>query len=235
MKDNEMNLITVCTDSYDMVYARKIIQRFKQVTDFNVNAYCITDRPDEVKDICTPIKPPFGSGRGWWNKMYFYSNDMPEGFNLYMDIDTVIIENFDEELCNMIDALYSGRSVSCVSDAIMWKNNKYSSSMMMTIRGKMQDVWEKFDNNKDKLFDYEGGDQVWTGQLLDASRVHYVDETYPKLKSNLKFHLGEKIMGQWNFPRWLPSGTKIVDCGGKPKPHELSNLKYIKENWHDVK
>ena len=43
-----------------------------------------------------------------------------------------------------------------------------------------------------------------------------------------------KVLGQWKFPSYLPPKCKIVDCGGRPKPHDLGNLKYIKENWHDV-
>jgi hypothetical protein len=25
----------------------------------------------------------------------------------------------------------------------------------------------------------------------------------------------------------------MMDCGGKPKPHELEMLPYVKKNWHD--
>lgn len=228
----KINLITVCTDAYDMEYARKLIIRFKQLTDFQVEAYCITDRPESIVDIAIPIEPPFGSGKGWWNKMYIYSPHMPTGFNVYMDIDTVLIENFDEELKFAMD---SGKKISCVSDAIMWKGNKFSSSMMVVKSGSMLDVWEKFNKEKDDLFDYDGGDQVWTGRQLDNDDVCYIDESFPKLKMNLKFHLGKKILGQWDFPRWLPVGVKIVDCGGRPKPHDLEYLLYIRSNWHDVK
>jgi len=92
-----------------------------------------------------------------------------------------------------------------------------------------------------RLFDYDGGDQVWTGRLLEEwkpggySEIYYMDEEFNQnLKLNLKFHLGSKVLGNWIFPKYIPSGCKIVDCGGKPKPHELEYLPYIKEAWHDV-
>jgi hypothetical protein len=120
-------------------------------------------------------------------------------------------------------------------------NNKYSSSMMVLKSGKMQEIWELFSLDSWRLFDYNGGDQVWTGRLLEEwkaggfSDVFYIDEQVnPDLKRNLKFHLGEKIMGQWKFPKYISPKVKIVDCGGRPKPHLLEYLPYIKGAWHDV-
>ena len=73
-------LITVCTDNYDMTYARKLITRFKELSMLKVNAYCITDRPDEISDIATTIEPPFGKGKGWWNKMKAYDSFYKEEY-----------------------------------------------------------------------------------------------------------------------------------------------------------
>jgi len=238
-------LLTVCTDNYPMEYARKLILRYKQLSNFDISAYCVTDRPDEIKDIATPIEPPFGEGKGWWNKLVAYnqhymkswwSHQSDERFIVYLDIDTVLIKNFDEEVSVAIDKLKNGYDVACVSDAIGWKNNKYSSSMMVldSHSKSMHEIFDEFD--KTKPFDYDGGDQVYTGHLISkmGKKVYYLDDDFKMLKLNLKFHLGQKIMGQWKFPSYLPSQCKIVDCGGRPKPHELEGLKYIKENWHDV-
>lgn len=229
-------LLTVCTDNYPMEYARKLILRFKRLSNHEVVPYCVTDRPKEISDVATTIDPPFGSGRGWWNKLVAYRNDIPEDIIVYLDIDTVLIKNFDEEISVAIEKLKEGYDVACVSDAIGWKNNKYSSSMMVldNNRKSMDDIFEQF--NRTKPFNYDGGDQVYTGHLIAkmGKKVYYMDESYKMLKLNLKFHLGEKIMGQWKFPSYLPPQCKIVDCGGRPKPHELESLKYIKENWHDV-
>jgi hypothetical protein len=239
---SNLNLITVCTDAYPMEYARKLITRFKKLTEYDVTAWCITDRPDEISDIANVIEPPFGAGKGWWNKIKAYDS-FYEGHAVYMDIDTVLIQNFDEELEDAITQLdiQPNVKVACVSDAIMWKNNKYSSSMMVLKSGKMQDVHDLFLLESWRLFDYDGGDQVWTGNLLKEweaggyADVYYMDEANPKLKMNLKFHLGKKIFGQWKFPDRIPPQCKIVDCGGQPKPHQLEMLPYIKKAWHDVK
>lgn len=228
-------LLTVCTDAYPMIYARKLITRFKELTNYDVTAYCVTDRPEEIDDIATPIEPPFGAGRGWWNKLVAYNNNISEKYIVYLDIDTVLVKNFDHEIDSAIAHFeHGGYDVACVSDAIGWKNNKYSSSMMVLKHGSMEEVFYDFDKNR--LFDYDGGDQVYTGHLIQrlGKKVYYIDEQYPNLKLNLKFHLGQKILGQWKFPSYLPFECKIVDCGGRPKPHDLEYLSYIKENWHNV-
>jgi hypothetical protein len=89
--------------------------------------------------------------------------------------------------------------------------------------------------NEKKLIKFDGGDQVWTGKFLRDNDICYLNEELgDKWKKNLKFDLGKKVMGQWKFPEYIPNNIKIVDCGGRPKPHELENLRYIKENWHDI-
>lgn len=228
----KINLITVCTDNYDTEYARKIITRFKQVSAFDVEAYCITDRPDEVKDFAKVIKTPFLSS-GWWNKMFIYSNYMPEGWNLYMDLDIVICKNFDKEIEWAIE---QDKDICCVSDAISWLNNRYSSSLVLLRSGSNTHIYDEWLKNKDSLINYRGGDQVWTGRLLEklGRPATYIDDTFKDLKLNLKFHLGMNVQGGIAFPRQIKESIKMVDCGGRPKPHEISNLSYIKENWHDI-
>ena len=228
----KINLITVCTDAYPMEYARKTITRFGQLTELDYTAYCITDRPKEISDIAVPLTPQIKTV-GWWNKMLAYSPDMPKGFNVYLDIDIVLVKNFDEEIRYAHD---QGKKISCVSDAIMWKNNKFSSSMMMFETGAMKDIYDYFKPVHKMLeHDYDGGDQVWTGHLLDPTNILYLDERFPNLKKNLKFHLGQKVFGEWKFPVRIPSDIKTVDCGGRPKPDKLAGLSYINRNWHEIK
>ena len=230
----KLNLITVCVDTYPMEYARKLITRFKQVTEFDVEPYCITDRPDEIKDIATAITPPVKIN-GWWNKMFIYSDLMPEGWNLYMDLDIVICNSFDEELKWIME---QDQPIACVSDAIGWMNNKYSSSMVMLQSGKSSWIYDRWFKKYKKLSDYQGGDQVWTGRLMKQKGIDviYVDEKFPHIKANLKFHLAQAMGdGRMQLPAVIPASIKMVDCGGRPKPHEIKSVPYIIENWHNIK
>lgn len=226
---NRINFMTVCTDKYSMVYARKIIKRFCDLTDYIVEPYCITDRPEQIADIATPLEAHY---KTWWNKCQLYSKAMPAGWNVYLDIDNVLIKNFDD----VIEfAIKKNKKMAMLSDAILWMNNKYCSSMMIYETGRMHDVYERFVKVYKSIEDFAGGDQVWTGRYVDDKDICYLDEEYSnKFKQNLKFNLATKVMGHYKYPEFLLNSVKIVDCGGRPKPHELENLKYIKENWHDI-
>ena len=225
-----INLFTVCTDSYPIIYANKLHKRFSDVTELDVNHYCITDKPDDLLGMVTPIAPFFKS-KGWWNKLNLYSNSMPSGFILYMDLDIVIIKNFDLEILEMTNR---EEKMCCVSDAVNWMGNKFSSSLMLFKSGAHNHIFNKFVNDEKLINNNKGGDQVWTGPQLDS--VYYVDESYPNLKKNLKFHLSipANDPNKLNIPINLSNEIKLVDCGGRPKPHELKKLPYIKDNWHDI-
>ena len=62
----------------------------------------------------------------------------------------------------------------------------------------------------------------------------YIDEKFPNLKKNLKFDLAIKNGDKLSLPGRIDSTIKLVDCGGRPKPHDLHMLPYIKRNWHDI-
>lgn len=221
--------MTVCTDAYNMIYARKIIKRFCDLTDYIVEPYCITDRPEQIDGIATPLEAHY---KGWWNKCALYNKDMPAGWNVYIDIDNVLIKNFDD----VIEfAINKNKKMAMLSDAILWMDNKYCSSMMIYETGRMHDVYERFVKSYKSIKDFKGGDQVWTGRYVNEKDICYIDEEYNnKFKKNLKFDLATRVMGQYKYPEFLLNSVKIVDCGGRPKPHELEHLKYIKENWHDI-
>lgn len=224
-----INLMTVCTDAYHMIYARKLIKRFCELTDFIVQPYCITDRPLEIDDIAEPLEAHY---KGWWNKCALYNERMPAGWNVYLDIDNVLIKNFDD----VIEfAIKKNKKMAMLSDSIMWMDNKYCSSFMIYETGRMHDIYERFTTNYEKIKDFKGGDQVWTGRYVKDHEICYLDEEYDnKFKQNLKFNLAKRVMGHYVYPEYILNSVKIIDCGGRPKPHELEHLKYIKENWHEV-
>lgn len=223
-----INLVTVCTDTYPLVYAEKLHKSFARVSTLEVHHHCITDRPNEVTGWAHPIAP-FKKSAGWWNKLNLFSKEMPSGPILYMDLDIVILSNFDEEISAM---LQQNGKICCVSDAISWMGVKFSSSLMLFESGSLNHIFDRFTEEEADINERAGGDQVWTGpQLKD---VYYVDEKFPNLKKNLKFHLASRDGNNLTLPLKVSEDVKLVDCGGRPKPHELGMIPYIKANWHDI-
>lgn len=223
-----LNLVTVCTDTYPLIYADKLHRKFDQLTNLNVEHYCITDRPEELNKSINPICP-FKKSKGWWNKLNLFSPKMPQGYILYMDLDIVILNNFDEEIIKMSE---QPESMCCVSDAIEWMGVKFSSSLMCFRSGIHEDIFNKFAKEEPKINDLPGGDQVWTGPQLTS--VSYIDDYFPDLKKNFKFHIATQNGNNFEVPRYLDNNIKLLDCGGRPKPHELESIPYVKQNWHDI-
>ena len=224
----EINFITVCTDKYPIIYAEKITRQFLRSTSLNVNTFCITDRPNLIGNWANPIALAV-KANGWWNKLNLYNPNNPEGWNLYMDLDIVLQNVFDEEI---EWTLKQRPSIACVSDAINWMGVKFSSSFMIYKTGSQNEIFEKFRKNHKKIANLAGGDQVWTGPQL--KNVLYIDIKFPNLKKNLKFHLAKLNGNDLVLPSILDNSIKLVDCGGNPKPHELKMVPYIKRNWHDI-
>ena len=198
------------------------------LTNLDVECFCLTDRSNEVGDWATALKLPIKSD-GWWNKVNLFSSDMPDGWILYLDIDMVLMHNFDHEI---LWAISQQKNVACISDAVHWMGEKFSSSFMLLKSGSEEHIFNKFRKEHNSLRGQEGGDQVWVGPQI--SDVLYIDEQYPNLKKNLKFHVAKVNGTKITFPKTLDPAIKILDCSGNPKPHQLSMLPYVKNNWHDI-
>jgi hypothetical protein len=225
---SKLNLVTVCTDEFPMNYPNKLHRQFQKLSKLNVSHYCITDRPSELSYGIEPITP-FKKSQGWWNKINLYSNEMPSGKILYMDLDIVILKNFDTEILAM--EKYN-ESMCCVTDATTWMGETFSSSLMYFESGIHAHIFDRFVKFEDQLVGRKGGDQVWAGPQFAS--VQYVDNDFPYLKKNLKFDLLEKHENTYIIPHLIDERIKLVDCGGKPKPHELDTVPYIYQNWHLV-
>lgn len=225
----KINFITVCTEKYPIYYAEKITKQFQRKTHLDINYFCITDRPDQIGSWAEPLKLPLLT-RGWWNKINLYSHDMPNGWLLYLDLDIVIIDNFDREILWVIE---QNHDIACVRDAIDWLGNKYSSSLLIMKTGTQHALFDEFKTNQDKLINFKGGDQVWAGAKI--KNPLFIDKQYPNLKLHFKFQLSHITENQFIPPSILPNkDIKMIDCGGQPKPHELAKFEYIRQNWHDI-
>ena len=224
----KINFLTVCTDKYPIFYAEKITKQFIRSSKLNIIPYCLTDRPQLVSDWAKPLNLAVKT-QGWWNKLNLYNPYNPDGWNLYMDLDIVIQDTFDNEIEWVIQ---HEPSIACVSDAINWMGEKFSSSFMIFKTNSQKHIFERFIKEHDDICNLPGGDQVWTGPQL--KNILYIDEKFPNLKKNLKFDIAIKNGDKLSLPGTIDSTIKLVDCGGRPKPHDLHMLPYIKRNWHDI-
>jgi len=222
----KLNFVTTCGGPYGIEYANKSYAMLKRHLDREFDAYCITDAPEGLISEITPIQPLISGVEGWWNKLFFFSKFMPDGYILTLDVDVVIVG----DLTPVIEyALKHVVEIACYSDAIHWEGSKFSSSMMLFRSGSLAHIYENFQEKYPGIKDFRGGDQVWTfPQLTD---ILYLDEVFPGFKRSLKFQMAQQQGAQLLLPTSLPDELKLIDFHGRPKPHELKEWAVIEEHW----
>jgi len=219
------NFVTTCGGPYAMEYANKSYSMMKRHAGMNFTPYCITDRPDELDPEIRPIKPEM-EVKGWWNKMLAFSPAMPSGWIVVMDIDLLIVNSIRQELEY---GFQNVKQIGAYSDAIHWMGCKFSSSFMIFRSGDLSHIYENFKKNHEQIVDHPGGDQVWLGPQL--SDVCYIDEAFPSFKKSLKFDLSKIDGNMLTIPNELSGDIKIVDFHGRPKPHEIAHVPFVRDNW----
>ena len=221
----QLNLITACGGPYSMEYAEKTHNMISRHLDLPFNSYCITERPHELPAQIQPIEPEL-IVKGWWNKTLAFSKNMPDGYILILDVDLIVLNNITAEV-NF--ALQNLTTIAAYSDAVNWHGSKLSSSFMIFKSGSLSQIFENFKSQYKQLENFQGGDQVWMyPQIQD---VLYIDEYFPNFKRSLKFNIGQVESGSIHLPSKLNPDIKILDCHGRPKPHELTSWPVISEHW----
>lgn len=151
---------------------------------------------------------------------------MPDGWNVVLDIDLLLINSIKQELEYSFKNL---KQIAAYSDAIHCMNCKFSSSFMVFRSGSLRDIYENFLTSYPTIENYLGGDQVWIGPQL--TNVLYIDEKFPNFKRSLKFNLSKRDGNTLHIPLEITEDIKIIDFHGRPKPHEIATVPFVAENW----
>ena len=79
-----------------MEYANKAHSMLARNLDIPFESYCITERPYELSDDITPIAPLIDDVRGWWNKLFLFSNKNNEVGNFSGLLSITCLSNSNE-------------------------------------------------------------------------------------------------------------------------------------------
>jgi len=210
-----------------MEYANKSVRMMRRQAGIAFDAFCITERPDELDRDIQPIAPKIKVA-GWWNKLLTFDKDMPKGWIVVMDVDLLIVNSLKDILQY---AFQNTRQMAAYSDAIHWRNCKLSSSLMIFRSGDLHHIYERFKFEMPTNETYHGaGDQGWMAQHL--TDILYLDEVFPNFKQSLKVDLARAVNGNtFEIQSVLGSQVRIVDFHGRPKPHECLSVPFVRDNW----
>lgn len=166
---------------------------------------CLTDDPTRHPGVeCQALPRRQKDGLvGWWAKLYLFTRDRFEGRVLYLDLDTIVV--------GALDALADAKGIVHLKDW-GWTKNDYCSAIMAWDAGEHSEIWERY--TPQVPFDYRG-DQDWITALGG----------WPALPKGLA------VSYRYESKGGPPAGAAVVQCHGKPKPHEMPPEHWAHQHW----
>lgn len=173
---------------------------------------CFTDDATGLDPaiLVKPVPKELAS-RGWWAKLYLFSEDaFPKGERvLYFDLDTAITGPLDEI------AKYNG-PFAILRDA--YRYHGLQSAVMAWKAGDLGFIWDRFvEANYPEI---DGGDQAFIEECMDGSKVDLFQEHFCGKFRSYKVECRNGI----------PRGTSVVFFHGNPRPHEITEG-WVPEVW----
>lgn len=171
---------------------------------------CFTDDATGLDPaIVVKSVPEDLASRGWWAKLYLFSEDaFPKGERvLYFDLDTVITGPLDAV------AAYDG-PFAILRD--VYRANGWQSSVMAWEAGSVAHIWGLWNmaNRPEKA----GGDQEWI-EIAEYS-ANFLQDLFP---NKFKSYKEDCRAG-------IPQGCSVVFFHGRPRPHEVKTG-WVPEVW----
>lgn len=213
-----MNIICLKVGKkYSCEYVNNLHYMVFKNTTKNINFYCFTDNKKNINKNIKCIDLPNLDHKkihGWFYKLALFDPIINpiRGTILYLDLDIVIINNID---CFFE---FDDSKLNIIEDWIYKKNNirKYNSSVMMWNTKNYNNLFNDFTNNIFKKV-YFGDQDFITDYIKD---VNFWPENWC-------------ISYKWSKCFENPSlinYSKIIVFHGKPKPHEITEDLFIKNN-----
>lgn len=209
-------------------YNSEWVIKLKRMVERNLtvpfNFYCLSNV--DIPTINTiPLKHNYP---GWWSKIELFRSDLPiEGRILYIDLDSLIINNLDD-LVNFDSKFvlvppypmftsktpYPVKSWSANNPHLYGRTiRKYNNPVMVFDKGQGYKIYTKFSNN---IMEDFRGDQDWIGYLYSNL------DTFPnKWFCKLRNYLDKKP----------PNYVKVVFCNPYKNDQASELFPWVKKIW----
>jgi hypothetical protein len=160
----------ICDPSdYALAQVESMRAQFRKHLTVKHRFVCFTDRPTEVRSVCTaddmviPLRKDWG---GWWSKIEIFSWVWHDTA-LYCDLDNVLLGN--------VNALVTGPHEDTFFAARDWDYPIFNSSLMR-FRGDYRPIFEQFAKDPQLYADLHSaipnlGDQSFIATALDRKGI----------------------------------------------------------------
>jgi len=181
---------------------------------------CLTDDPDLLKrssDEADMYFPLIHGWEGWWSLIEIFRFVGP---CMMMGLDTVIVDSLDP-LADFIKTL-DNQDFAMIKPFSPGRRNGQWASGITAWNGDWYWLYNEFKSAPSEYMQFHKLEQMYTCSQLISKGI--------KVKEIQSYVTGVKSFKRHCY-RALPKNSRIVLFHGPPRPHEVKNLKWLKERW----
>lgn len=228
VKQNTKDIVVACVlksgGLYTPAYVSKLASMVSRHTTTPYKFVCLTDYNPKIFDMSNideVIELRFGLD-GWWSKLELFRSDVfIDTQVLYLDLDTLIVDNIDDILGyggDFMGLRDFNTLVDLGSGILSWDSNKlhhvFDEYAKTFIEGEMRNQ------------DFVGGDQHVIQELYDGE-IEWMQDIFPNKMGAFKNDCYNKKSYSIN----IPDEVSVICFHGSPKMADLINDKVIQEHW----
>lgn len=184
---------------------------------------CFTEDPTDIECETKPFLKELPT---WWYIVGLFNKE--HGFKdkvLYMDLDTVITDNIDHIVS--LDVPYAitedfYRKDGLQTTFILWKPELYFW---------VYDEFLKQVPGANPPPHWIGGTNGFMERYIPRQEVTILQKEFPGDFISYKVHIRDKNKKQWQHIKGDLESAKIICFHGKPMPHEMRELPWMKTHW----
>lgn len=217
-------------DAYDWIYVERLYNMLQRNTSYTIKMHVFTeaDRPVPdymVKHVLTEWSGISGHKKSWWYKMQMFNARHFQGRLLYLDLDTVIIQNIDWMWQTDANHFWTIKDFR-----YLWRPqwNGLNSSVMLWDTKKYHWIWDKFSGeNIDTVVKQYHGDQDYLTAVLNNKEIRFFDvNTIKSWRWEIKdggLDMQTRLYKRPDTGSTIDPKTCIVVFHGQPKQHQLQD------------
>ena len=222
---------------YDWIYVERLHSMLSKHIGTNFKLHVYTEKDREVpahmiKHVLEEWPGMAGPKKSWWHKLELFNPAHHRGPLLYLDLDTVIVNNLDWVFdCDpryfwaIRDFRYLFKPMSQgINSSVMWWNT-----------GEYEWVWNAFQLNKSKIMQgaYHG-DQDFITEVIDHRKRRFFDQDravswrWQALDGGYDFKFRKhKLPGTGTA---IHPDNSLLIFHGNPKPKDVKD-RIIEKHW----
>jgi len=238
--DHNMPVDCACVihgDVYSWQYVDTLYSMLSRNLSRPIRMHVYTEQHREVpshmiKHVLTEWPGIRGSKKSWWYKMQLFNPEHYEGQLLYLDLDTVVVNNLDwitqlglSHLWTIRDfkTLWNPRFQGINSSVMYWHTEKFAK------------IWKEFSQQTiAKICSQYHGDQDYLSAVLKPNQRRFFPE---KSAVSWRWQALDGGMDPFNRTHKHPgsgtqfgSETSLLIFHGQPKPDQVQDT-VIKKHW----